>query len=444
MWKRLGTAVAVGTLFAASLGGAAVATTDVAPPTEAPPGVEDTFGEEDWQISQEEIAEINAETDALVAYLTGLGYDVTVETGDDGVRYPVYEEDNEQIFEAINTFYEQRFIDEVAAWSDQEKAEWNADIDAFIAELAAQGITATRVEIAPGVYDVDWTEELDAALMEADGLFFGEDGADWELSDEDIADINAETDALVEHLKGLGFDVKVETDDEGFRYPIFGEEDEAMMAAINAFYEAQFAGEVASWSDAEKAEWNADIDAFIADLADQGITATRVEIAPGVYDIDWTDELDAALGESEDGFYGDEISAEEVAEINADNDALVDHLKSLGFDVEVETGEFGVRYPVLDDDPDSAVFEAINDYYESMFADEVASWSDEEKAEWNASVDEMVADLATQGVTADTVEIVPGVYDLDWTQELDEVLMGGSEDEFDFPEFDELLEEDAA
>jgi len=318
MWKRIGITVAVGTLFAATLGGAAVATTDVAPPTDAPSGVEDTFGE--------------------------------------------------------------------------------------------------------------------------DGAF-GED--DWELSDEDIAEMNAETDGLVEYLSGLGFDVTVETDDEGFRYPNFGEEDDALMAAIDGYYQAQFTDEVASWSDAQKAEWNADIDAFIADLASQGITATKVEIISGLYDIDWTDELDAAFGESEDGFDG-QPSAQEVAEINADTGALVDHLKSLGFDVKVETDEYGVRYPVLDDDLDSAVYEAINDYYEATFADEVASWSDEEKAEWNASIDELVADLATQGVTADTVEIAPGVYDVDWTEELEGELMGSSDDGFEFPEPPELLEEDAA
>jgi len=442
MWKRLGIAIAVGTLFAASLGGAAVATTDVAPPTNPPPGVEDTFGEEDWQLSQEEIADFNVETDALVAYLTELGYDVTIQTGDDGVRYPIYEEDNEQIFEAVNAFYEQMFTDEVAAWSDDEKAAWNADIDAFIADLAAQG-----VEIAPGVYDVDWTEELDAALMEADG-FFGGDDADWEFNDEDIAQMNAETDALVEHLKDLGFDVKVETDDAGFRYPNLGEEDEEMMAAIDAFYEARFAADVESWSDAEKAEWNADIDAMIADLDSQGITATKVEIAPGVYDIDWTDELDAALGENDGGFFDDDLggepSAQDVAEMNAETDALVEHLTGLGFDVQVETDEYGIRQPTLDDDPDSAVYEAINDYYQAMFTDEVAAWSDEEKAEWNASIDEMVAELEAEGATPEKVEIAPGVFDIDWTDELDGGFMDGPFNDLDFPEIGELLQEDAA
>ncbi len=43
----------------------------------------------------------------------------------------------------------------------------------MIAELADQGVTATKVEIAPGVYDIDWTEDLDGALMELSGDGFG-------------------------------------------------------------------------------------------------------------------------------------------------------------------------------------------------------------------------------------------------------------------------------
>ncbi len=151
-------------------------------------------------------------------------------------------------------------------------------------EKPAESAAATAT-LAEGVEYVDEFGEFDE-----DDFF-----EDWELSDEEIAEFNAETDALVEHLKGLGFEVAVETDELGLRYLDFTVEDEGLWEAVDAFYMAQFAEEVAGWSDEEKAEWNAGVDEFVADLAAEGITVETEEIAPGVRDIVWTDELEEAL-----------------------------------------------------------------------------------------------------------------------------------------------------
>ena len=276
------------------------------------------FGEE---LTPELIEEINAETDALIAHLTALGFEVEVVTDEDGIREPVFDEEAEsdELWEAIDAFYQGLFAAEIAEWSDEDKAEWNAEIDAFVAEMAEQGITVDTAEIAPGVYDVVWTEDLEKSLdelwhdeghdewddkdeffeeceilLEEDGFFFGE-----ELTPELIEEINAETDALIAHLTALGFEVEVVTDEDGIREPVFDEEAESdeLWEAIDAFYQGLFAAEIAEWSDEDKAEWNAEIDAFVAEMAEQGITVDTAEIAPGVYDVVWTEDLEKSLDE---------------------------------------------------------------------------------------------------------------------------------------------------
>ena len=195
-------AVAAALLVAALVGVASAQTADTLPeePDKAFAEKEDNakevalsdecdieFFDEDWVPSAEEIAEINAETDALVEYLEGLGFEVTVATDELGLTYvDLDDKDDEALFAAIDDFYSQMFADEVAGWSDEEKAEWNAEIDAFVAELEAEGITVETEEIAPGVYDIVWTEELEIKLWDLEDDFFLD-----EFEDDD-ADADAE------------------------------------------------------------------------------------------------------------------------------------------------------------------------------------------------------------------------------------------------------------
>ena len=122
-----------------------------------------------------------------------------------------------------------------------------------------------------------------------------------------IAEWNAETDALVKHLKGLGFKVSVETDENGLREPVLDEDDEAVIKAIDEFYDARFKAEVAEWTDREKADWNTMIDEEVAELAELGIEAKTRTVAPGVKDLVWTDEIAEAFGELEDELWDDEM-----------------------------------------------------------------------------------------------------------------------------------------
>lgn len=265
---------------------------------------------DDWEPSAEDIEWMNADTNALVEHLRGLGFEVAVATDEFGVRYVDFDEStDEAIFAAMDDFYRAQFADEVATWSDAEKTDWNAGVDEFVAEMATAGITVETEEIAPGVYDIVWTEELDEAFMDLGGdVFFDgpfdEDWEDGELPEEVIAELNAETDALVDYLEGLGYEVSVTTDELGFTYVDFDETtEEAIFEAMDQFYQERFIDEVATWSDAEKAEWNAGIDEFVAELVAEGITAETEEVAPGVFDIVWTDELEEALCDLDEGVF---------------------------------------------------------------------------------------------------------------------------------------------
>ena len=204
MIKRIGLAVAI--VAALGLGTvAASAQSGPEPPNDAPvPAtteatdsgyfddeldmdyVVDLIGDE---ISPELIAELNAETDALVEYLRAQGF--TVDVDDVTIRLPMFDEDNEAIWQAIDDYYTAQFAGEVAEWTDEEKAEWNAEIDAFVAELAAEGITVETTEIAPGVRDIVWTDELEDALWDLEDDFeddYYEDYEDDDLFDDDEDD----------------------------------------------------------------------------------------------------------------------------------------------------------------------------------------------------------------------------------------------------------------
>jgi hypothetical protein len=67
---------------------------------------------EDWEPTAEEVAEINAETDDLVAHLAANGVTVEVETDDLGLRYPVLEDiEDEATWDLIDQFFDDRYGD---------------------------------------------------------------------------------------------------------------------------------------------------------------------------------------------------------------------------------------------------------------------------------------------------------------------------------------------
>ncbi len=132
---------------------------------------------EDWVPSEDELAEINAETDELVAFLAENGVSVEVETDDLGFSFPVFDEDtSDEVFELVDQFFAERYGDE--GWLIDEgdyDGEFEGDVDCFEHEGDFEGD-----------YD-DFDGEFEAL----------------ELDDEDLAELAEEFGIDVEDLEEL-------------------------------------------------------------------------------------------------------------------------------------------------------------------------------------------------------------------------------------------------
>ncbi len=67
-----------------------------------------------WEPSAEELAELNKETDELVAHLAANGITVEVENDELGIRFPVFDENtDEATWELVDEFFAERYGDEL-------------------------------------------------------------------------------------------------------------------------------------------------------------------------------------------------------------------------------------------------------------------------------------------------------------------------------------------
>ena len=177
----------------------------------------------------------------------------------------------------------------------------------------AEPATSTVVLEADEMGDL---AELDDAELDGMAIELGPE----ELTDEDIAEINAETDAIVAYLAQNGVTVEVETDELGIRFPAIDDADEATWALVDQYFEETYGDEF--------------------------------------------DEFDF-----EDGDVDFELTEDDIAEINAETDAIVAYLADNGVTVEVETDEDGIRWPVIDDE-DDATWELVDQWYVDTYGDD--------------------------------------------------------------------------
>ncbi|MCP3938238.1 MAG: hypothetical protein GY708_23055, partial [Actinomycetia bacterium] len=114
------------------------------------------IGETDWEFTPEELAEFNAETDALINALVDAGISVERVVDEDGFVYPEFGED----------------------LTDAD----GAQIESVFTEF--------------------FGDELDISEFDDADLEIGE--TDWEFTPEELAEFNAETDALINALVDAG------------------------------------------------------------------------------------------------------------------------------------------------------------------------------------------------------------------------------------------------
>lgn len=177
------------------------------------------------ELSEEELAELQAEENALAAHLDSLGiaYEM-VDFGFGSLRYVEWDYEDEAANEAVEDFWAERF-----PLAPEEVAAMNAEADALAAHFDAAGVRYTIDTDPDGVRWVEW-DEGDPAAEAAVDVFYA-------LTPEEVAEINADADGLAAHLTAAGIEHTVVTDPDGSRYVEWDYEDEAANAAVDEYYD---------------------------------------------------------------------------------------------------------------------------------------------------------------------------------------------------------------
>lgn len=176
------------------------------------------------ELTDADMADLQADEHALAAHLDGLGIEHTYEElAFTGLRFVEWDVDDEAANQAVADFWAERF-----PLSPEDVALLNEEADGLAAHLDAAGIAYT-VETAPdGVREVVWDDEAAAAEAAVDEYHA--------LTPEEIAELNAEADALAAHLTTAGIEHTITTDPDGSRWVEWDDEDEAANIAVDDFY----------------------------------------------------------------------------------------------------------------------------------------------------------------------------------------------------------------
>jgi hypothetical protein len=140
-------------------------------------------------------------------------------------RLVVWDEDDEAADEAAAEFWAQLYP------ADPETvALMNEQADALAGHMEAAGVAHTVETDANGGRRVEWDEDDEAANAAADEFYAP--------TPEEVAEINADSDALATHLTGEGVEFEVVTEDDGTRWVEVDEDDEAANQAVEDYYVA--------------------------------------------------------------------------------------------------------------------------------------------------------------------------------------------------------------
>ena len=177
------------------------------------------FDGEDFELTAELMAELNAETDAIVACLAENGVSVGVETDPDGLRWPDIADDDDATWDLLDNYFEEACgdIEEGLAGAEVPFADFElpAEVEACLDEMG---------EFDDFEFDEFEFEEFDAA----------------DLTEEEVAELNAETQGLVDFLAENGISVDVETDEHGLIEPNLDSLDDASWELLDEYFEQQY------------------------------------------------------------------------------------------------------------------------------------------------------------------------------------------------------------
>lgn len=160
-----------------------------------------------FELSDDVIAEINAEGADLAAALDAAGVAYQMVADDVGITYPQWDESDPAANEAVEQYYADKF-----------------------GELPFQGIF-------DGIFDegftFDFGMDFDALSDENCEMAFGEL---FELPDDVVADINAEGAELAAALDAAGVTYEMVTDESGITFPEWDKNDDTANEAVEQYY----------------------------------------------------------------------------------------------------------------------------------------------------------------------------------------------------------------
>jgi len=178
-------------------------------------------------LTQEEIAEIQADEDALDAYLDARTITHSWREPDaEGLRFVEWDDLDNAANAAVDAFWAERY-----PLTPADIEAYNAEADGLAAELEAKGIDH-RVTTDGQVRTVEWDED-DATASDAVDAYFA---ALYPLTAEEIETINADADRLAAHLEEKDIDHEIVEETDGSRWVEWDDEDPAANAAVGEWY----------------------------------------------------------------------------------------------------------------------------------------------------------------------------------------------------------------
>ncbi len=111
-WSRTRNRLAIGTALVTLPLGGIMASGALAEEPESPTAEADDIGEApepDWELSDEELAEMNEIEDGLAKRFDEKGIKYEVETDEDGLRFVIWDENDEAADEVADEYYEEYF-----------------------------------------------------------------------------------------------------------------------------------------------------------------------------------------------------------------------------------------------------------------------------------------------------------------------------------------------
>lgn len=201
--------------------------------------------EDHWQPADEEVAQANEENRALAAVLASAGVEAELTADPSGFEYLEWDYADGVAQSVVNSFYRDRYPDE----GFFEEAIPEEELQRMIEENAALSVVLDEAGVA---YELvteeagfEWVEwdEEDSAAQAVVEAFSNEFYPSEPIPEAELAQIREENAALAAALDQAGVAYELITEEIGFEWVEWDYEDRAAQAVVDAFYAELYGNE---------------------------------------------------------------------------------------------------------------------------------------------------------------------------------------------------------